>query len=137
MLKAKPCTIPDYYYNKYNISEEDKNIKIDKLKFEKTERVDIEKKFDIRYTDIDFNLHVGNVNYVRWIIDSMPLEVVKDYRICEFNIKYEKQIKDQESIIVNTKLEYEQDKVHANHIIIDKENNELSLLESYWEKIKS
>ena len=136
MVKAKPCTIPDYYYNKYNISEEDKNIKIDKLKLEKPERVDIEKQFDIRYTDTDFNSHVGNVNYVKWIIDSMPLEVVKGYRICEFNIKYEKQIKDQGSIIVNTKLEYEEDKVHANHIIIDKENNELSLLESCWEKIK-
>ena len=136
MVKAKPCTIPDYYYNKYNISEEDKNIKIDKLKLEKPERVDIEKQFDIRYTDTDFNSHVGNVNYVKWIIDSMPLEVVKDYRICEFNIKYEKQIKDQGSIIVNTKLEYEEDKVYANHIIIDKENNELSLLESCWERIK-
>ena len=41
---------------------------------------------NIRYTDIDFNSHVGNVNYVKWIIDSMPFEIVKDYRICEFKI---------------------------------------------------
>ena len=136
IIKSKPSTIPEYYYNKYHLSKEDKNIKIDKLKLEKPEKVDIEKKFNIRYTDIDFNSHVGNVNYVKWIIDSMPFEIVKDYRICEFKIKYEKQIKDQGSIIVHTKLEYKEEKVHTNHIILDKENNELSLLESYWEKIK-
>lgn len=135
-LKEKPCTIPECYYDKYDISKEDKNIKINKLKLNKLERVDIQKEFDIRYSDMDFNSHVGNVNYVKWVIDSMPSEIVENYRIYELNIKYEKQIKDQGSIILQIQIEEKEDKIHANHIIIDKNNNELSLLESYWEKIK-
>ena len=85
---------------------------------------------------MDFNSHVGNVNYAKWVIDSMPLEIVQHYRIHELNIKYEKQIKDQGSIILQTQIEEKEDKIYANHIIIDKNNNALSLLERYWEKIK-
>lgn len=135
-IKAKPCSIPEYYYEKYKISEEDKKIKIDKLKLKKPEKIDIEKQFEVRYTDIDFNSHVGNVHYVKWIIDSMPFNIVKNYRVSEFNIKYEKEIKKQCYINVKTQIEYKEDKVHANHIILDDENNEIALLESYWEEIK-
>ena len=119
---------------KYQISEEDKNIKIEKLKLKKPERIDIEKKFEVRYSDIDFNYHVGNVNYVKWIINSMPLEVIRDYTVSEFNIKYEKEIKNEDYITVQTQVEYEQDKVYARHIILDSKNNEMALLESYWTK---
>jgi YbgC/YbaW family acyl-CoA thioester hydrolase len=134
MIKVKPSTIPDYYYDKYQISEEDKNIKIEKLKLKKPERIDIEKKFEVRYTDIDFNYHVGNVNYVKWIINSMPIEVIRDYAVSEFNIKYEKQIKNEDCITVQTQIEHEQDKIYARHIILDSNNNEMALLESYWRK---
>ena len=48
----------------------------------------------------------------------MPFEIAKNYRIHELNIKYEKQIKDQGSIILQTQIEEKEDKIHANHITL-------------------
>ncbi|WP_330638651.1 hypothetical protein [Romboutsia hominis] len=98
-------------------------------------RIDISKNFDIRYSDIDINIHVGNSHYIMWIIDSMPFEVLKNYRISELLVAYEKQLKYNNEVVVESQIEYEDDYIIAIHQIVDENKNEISLLESKWVKI--
>lgn len=132
--KGKPCSIPSIYYDRYEVKD-DRSIKINKLKMKRPSRIDISKNFDIRYSDIDINIHVGNSHYVMWIIDSMPLEVVKNYRVSELLVAYEKQLKYNNEVMVESQIEYEDDYIIAIHQIIDENKNEISLLQSKWEKI--
>ena len=37
--------------------------------------------FKVRYGDIDSNMHVNNVRYVEWAIESLPLDIVLNYEI--------------------------------------------------------
>lgn len=42
----------------------------------------------VRYTDMDFNMHANNAKYIEWVMDSVDIEQLKNYRITEFQINY-------------------------------------------------
>ena len=42
----------------------------------------------VRYTDMDFNMHANNAKYIEWVMDSVDIEQLKNYRIREFQINY-------------------------------------------------
>lgn len=47
-----------------------------------------EKSFTVGWHDIDINRHVNNLSYVRWIIDSMPLDALKTREIRSLDIVF-------------------------------------------------
>ncbi|MPN43879.1 hypothetical protein SDC9_191440 [bioreactor metagenome] len=68
-------------------------------------------------------------------METIPFEVMTNYRNNHIKIKYEKEIKYGEKIRVQTQIEKLADKIVAMHQIIDKEDKEIALLESHWEEI--
>ena len=50
------------------------DIKLAKL--EKLTKEMNKNNFKVRYGDIDSNMHVNNVKYVEWAIESLPLDIV-------------------------------------------------------------
>ena len=55
------------------------------------EKADNENIFKVRYGDIDSNMHVNNVRYVEWAVESLPLETVLNYELKELNVVFEKE----------------------------------------------
>jgi len=51
----------------------------------------LEKTFNVRFLDIDFNKHVNHVKYLAWAIEVLPLEVVKKMALREVKITYKAQ----------------------------------------------
>jgi len=52
------------------------------------ERWDAERRFTVRYADIDQNLHVNNGSYLAWAIEAVPREVWQGSRIAELEVSY-------------------------------------------------
>ncbi len=52
------------------------------------ERWDREKRFHVRYADIDRNLHVNNGSYLAWAIEGMPREVWQGSRLAAVEVTY-------------------------------------------------
>ncbi len=52
------------------------------------ERWDAEKRFQVRYADIDRNLHVNNGSYLAWAIEAVPKETWQAERIAELEVSY-------------------------------------------------
>jgi medium-chain acyl-[acyl-carrier-protein] hydrolase len=50
-----------------------------------------EKSFVIRRGEIDFNSHVNNLRYLDWMLETLPDEIWEGFRICELNIRYQKE----------------------------------------------
>ena len=40
------------------------------------------------YSEMDLNGHMNNSHYIRWAVDMLPMEVLTDYEIAEFEINY-------------------------------------------------
>lgn len=51
----------------------------------------------IHYSDIDINQHVNNVKYIKWIVDSCPMEFLthKEIKQIEINFLHETKIEDE------------------------------------------
>lgn len=58
----------------------------------------------IHYSDIDINQHVNNVKYIKWIIDSCPLELLENKEIeqLEINFLQETKLEDELKIFQST-----------------------------------
>ena len=80
--KRRAVRIPDDQYTAYGVELDEKSdIKMEKL--EKLQEVTSKNFFKVRYGDIDSNMHVNNVRYVEWAVESLPLEIVLNYELKE------------------------------------------------------
>lgn len=52
------------------------------------ERWDAEKRFQVRYADIDQNLHVNNGSYLAWAMEAVPADVWRSSRIAALEVAY-------------------------------------------------
>jgi medium-chain acyl-[acyl-carrier-protein] hydrolase len=47
-----------------------------------------ERELPVRYADLDINLHVNNTRYVEWLLEAVPLEILRDRRLAELDIDF-------------------------------------------------
>jgi medium-chain acyl-[acyl-carrier-protein] hydrolase len=98
------------------------------------ETIHEERNFQVRYSDIDTNMHVNNVKYVAWALETVPKDIVLDYELKNIKVTYEKETTYGETIKVSTEVTREKDKTICRHKIINDTGTELTLLESTWLK---
>lgn len=111
MNKRKPIKVTEDMKNAYGLEEtKEEPFKIDKIQLR--EEFGYKKSFNVRYSDIDTNLHVNNVKYTSWAIETIPLDIVLNYTLKNFSITYEKEVKYGNNINVYSE-------------IIDKNDNEI------------
>ncbi|WP_406543297.1 acyl-[acyl-carrier-protein] thioesterase [Clostridium ljungdahlii] len=116
--KRKVIRITEDMYKMYGVAENEiKPLIIKKIKL--PEQFDIEKSFNVRYSDIDTNRHVNNVKYVDWIVETIPLDIVLNFTIKNLNITYEKEALYGEKIKIYTKLQKKQNSYISLHKIVD------------------
>lgn len=134
--KRRPISIQEEHYNAYGVIENTPTIGRNKLKLSSCKKVDYKKEFNVRYSDIDLNLHVGNVTYLEWILETMPFEVITKYKIYSVKIKYQKELTYGDKVSVKTEVKHNDDNnILANHEIINHKEEVVAILETYWKRI--
>ncbi|WP_455538562.1 acyl-[acyl-carrier-protein] thioesterase [Terrisporobacter sp.] len=133
--KKRPISIPDEHYKAYGVTERNPSIGRQKLKLSKCKKIDSEKKFNVRYSDIDFNSHVGNVTYLGWILETIPFDIMKNYKINSVKIKYQKELTYGEQIKVKTEIVNKDNDISAYHEIVNENDEVVALLETHWTQI--
>jgi len=77
--RRRPIQIPDDFKDKWSyINEECINHDITK-KIEVIDSSDHIKEFNINRFDVDTNLHVNNIRYLQWLIESIPDDIIDNY----------------------------------------------------------
>ncbi|NOU58965.1 acyl-[acyl-carrier-protein] thioesterase [Marinifilum caeruleilacunae] len=67
---------------------------------------------NVHFSDIDINQHVNNVKYIKWIIDSCPIEKLQSNCIDEFMINFLHEAKYNEQLSVFNNCNENQDESH-------------------------
>lgn len=129
--KRKTMKIPESFYEMYGLTAED-NKKVEISKIQQIKQVQIEKEFDVRHSDIDFNEHVNNVVYASWILETIPLDITNNYSLENIKITYEKEAVLGEKVIIQTEIIEEDNKVIGRHRILNGEETLLTLVETVW-----
>ena len=134
--KRRAVRIPDDQYIAYGVDIETcPDIKITKL--EKLTEEMHQNRFKVRYGDIDSNMHVNNVRYVEWAIESLPLEIVLNYELKELSVIFEKECRYGAEISASYEIKENEDEVLILHKIADNEGKELTVLTSSWKKLSN
>ena len=131
MNRRRPMKIMEGMYEVYGI-DENNNTDIDIENIPPISEVHSEKSFQVRYSDIDTNMHVNNVKYVAWALETVPKDVVLNYELKNIKATYEKETTYGETITVSTEVIREDRKIMCRHKITNEEGTTLTLLESTW-----
>ncbi len=75
IVKRRLTSIPEWMIALTEISTE-KPVEKVSGKISGINTIEMEKRFDIRWHDIDSNQHVNNTKYVEWLMESIPTEVL-------------------------------------------------------------
>lgn len=69
-------------------------IKLDSILNEKEVKPDMTegRQFTATFDNIDFNGHVTQASYMRWITNALPFDFLKNYRLAEVEVVYEHEI---------------------------------------------
>lgn len=94
------------------------------------ERWEREKRFHIRYADIDRNLHVNNGSYLAWAIEAMPREVWQSSRLTELEVQYRAECTLGSAILSRVLPSGEGGYVHG--IVREEDGKELARLSTRW-----
>lgn len=135
LKRRRPMRIPQEQYDLYDADGDGMDRNVEMKDIIKVEKEDYHRRFDIRYSDIDSNGHVNNVNYIEWAIESVPMEVIKDYEIKEIRIVFEKETTYGDTVHVSVALvKEENNKLVTVHTIKNNEGKEVTKLEATWER---
>ncbi|MGH4119100.1 acyl-[acyl-carrier-protein] thioesterase [Clostridium sp.] len=129
--RRRPIRITSDMYEAYGIDDSN-NDALNIQDIQKINTVHEEKRFNVRYSDIDTNKHVNNVKYVAWALETVPKDIVLNYELKNIRVTYIKETTYGETINVSTEIIREESKTICRHKIINEEGTEITLLESTW-----
>ncbi len=133
MNRKRPIRIPEEYSDTVNVSG---NANFNNF-YDFKEELDINSYIDlkVRRSDIDYNNHVNNAEYLSWILESMTEDIYNDYRLSKFEIIYKKEIKYIDTISTGFILDSRKDgNLEFTHVIVDSNKEEHALSKTKWIK---
>ncbi|HEM48580.1 MAG TPA: hypothetical protein ENO27_00075 [Caldithrix sp.] len=137
LIKRKPILIPEYIEEMKNTDQgRALNDRFEKLP--KLERIDSEKLFNVRLSDLDLNQHVNSVNYIEWALESVSEEIMKGFILSDVEVTY--RAESNYGDLIQSQCQVESDSVGSKIIHrLQRESNEkeLARLVSTWKPKKA
>ncbi len=102
------------------------NLKIGSVKTEELQPV----VRDVLFSDIDTNRHVNNTNYLKWLLDSYPVEFLETHRLTGIDLNFTQQARlgDQYAVFINCISEEQ----HLAVISSTRSSEEFCKLRAFW-----
>jgi len=95
----------------------------------KFEKADFTKEFEVNYYDLDFNLHLSNVTYLKWMLEALPSNFLKENNIKNLDILYRAECRLGEK--VNSQVQQIDEKTYL-HLLSDANGKELMTARTKW-----
>ena len=91
---------------------------------------ELQKRFHVRYADIDVNMHVTNTTYVTWAQEAAPREVFRGRRLASVEAHFLAEANYGSAIL--SRLARTDDGVFAHAIVREEDERELARLATVW-----
>ena len=93
--------------------------------------------FTATYDNIDFNKHVTQATYVRWVTNSLSYEFLKGHELREVEIVYEHEVLPDNKVNSENHVIEESGKVKVYHRVRNEEGDKTHCWAvSIWERLK-
>ena len=91
---------------------------------------ELQKRFHVRYADIDVNLHVTNASYVTWAIEAMPVDLWRGSRLASVEVQFLAEGRHGSAILSRAARTGPASFSHA--IVAEEDGQELARLATTW-----
>ncbi len=125
--KKFPKRIPQDLMEKYGCSSDEK---LSPWEIKDPQKENYTLEFLTLPVNLDTNFHINQATYVDWVLSSLPMEFLSDYKPVNFKSIYKKEAKSLEKIKVITELNSQHLSIHK--IISISSGSELCNMEIEW-----
>jgi acyl-ACP thioesterase len=91
---------------------------------------DFQKRFHVRYSDIDVNLHVTNTSYLAWAAEAVPRELWQGSRLASVEVQFLAETHHGAAIL--SRLAAAGEGAYAHAIVREEDGKELARLATSW-----
>lgn len=131
--RRRPTRVSKEIYTKFGLTIEDNDeIEFEKLKDPKDAKYI--KEFEVRYSDIDTNNHVNNVKYITWALESVPKNILNNYKVKRLKVNYEKETAYGEIVKILSEVKESEGEYITISRILNSEGEKLTLIKMIWDK---
>ena len=93
-------------------------------------KIDLQKEFEVRYNDVDVNLHANNGNYIVWAFEPLSYEFKANHKLKTIDMIFKKELKYGEKLI--SQVEFIDEKTTLHELKHAETNEDLCLLRCEW-----
>jgi acyl-ACP thioesterase len=94
-----------------------------------------EKKFVVRYRDLDINQHVNNASFVEWLVESVPVRVLNTSSLAELEINFLAEAFYEDHILAACHPLDSQNTSFHHSLIRQQDGQELARARTVWRKV--
>lgn len=95
--------------------------------------VDRDRTFTVRYHDLDLNRHVNNVRYLEWALETLPPDVLDEFRCTALSLQFEAETTFGDPVRASADLCEENGDLRVRHRLAHGETNDtLALAATTW-----
>jgi acyl-ACP thioesterase len=91
-----------------------------------------ERRFRIRFRDLDMNQHVNNVSYIEWVLESLPFELRNSKVLSKLKINFLAEAGTRDRVISVYQSVDDTESKFLHHIIREENGQELVRAETTW-----
>jgi medium-chain acyl-[acyl-carrier-protein] hydrolase len=128
----RPKKISEEFYLGYHVPPEDRR----ELFIEDVNppgKIDFQKEFFVRKSDIDINNHVNNTKYVEWALEMVPDLITKNYSLQRLKVNYKKETYYGQNLKVLINIAGDEELKICLHKVVN-EADDICFLETHWHK---
>lgn len=98
-------------------------------------RIENEKHFNVRLSDLDMNRHVNSVHYLSWALETVPPEIWIEYNLTDVEINYRNECYHGDRIYSKSeKIEKNGSCVFIHQLFKEQNKTELTRLRTCWKR---
>ncbi len=99
-------------------------------KFPPFEKIDFVDDFRVSWHHLDFNQHLNNTQYIAWMLDTIPFELLQTGDLQQFEIQYRHECKHEDQLLAQTQQLSDHSFLHR--LIHQHNQQEVALARSTW-----
>lgn len=99
-------------------------------KIPRPDRLEKHRRYIVNFFDLDFNQHLNNTLYMKWMLEALPDEVLIQQHLQTLNIQYRNECHWQEEVIAETRRIDAHTFLHR--LKLEKDGKELALARTVW-----
>lgn len=110
---------------------------LDTIKGTKTARYNLktpaaEKLFQVRYSDLDINLHVNNVKMIEWILESVPEFLESNHVLQRIDLTFRAEARYKENISLQSCSINDRQSIYHHQLLIPQRNQIITTARTHW-----